>query len=95
MRREDGVTVTRIHLLVRANDPLYEASFKLYTSRLEDKIWTHTLTQVAAHFGIVTPVVETSVLLDRQEATVEPVLQHLQELRTPHSLPSRSVAAGV
>jgi hypothetical protein len=60
---EDGVTVTRIHLLVRANDPLYEASFKLYTSRLEDKIWTHTLTQVAAHFGVVTPVVETSVQL--------------------------------
>lgn len=47
----DGVTVARVHLMVRANDPLYEASFKIYTSRLEDKIWTHTLTQLAAHFG--------------------------------------------
>ena len=60
---DDGVTRTRIHLLVRANDPLYEVSFKLYTSRMEDQIWTHTLTQVAAHFGVVSPVVEPSVQL--------------------------------
>ncbi len=64
---EDEVTVARIHLLVRANDPLYEVSFKLYTSRMEDKIWNHTLTQVAAHFGTVTPVVETGVqLIDKK-----------------------------
>jgi hypothetical protein len=64
---DDGVTVTRIHLLVRANDPLYEASFKLYTSRLEDKIWNYTLTQVASHFGVKDPVVETSVqLIDKK-----------------------------
>ena len=60
---EDGATVARIHLLVRANDPLYEVSFKLYTSRMEDQIWTHTLTQVAANFEVVSPVVETSVQL--------------------------------
>jgi hypothetical protein len=56
-------TIARIHLLVRANDPLYEASFKLYTSRLEDKIWTHTLTQVAGHFGVESPEVVSSVAL--------------------------------
>jgi hypothetical protein len=60
---EDGATVARIHLLVRSNDPLYEVSFKLFTSRMEDKIWTHTLTQVASHFGVTDPVVETTVLL--------------------------------
>jgi hypothetical protein len=60
---EDGVTVARIHLLVRANDPLYEVSFKLFTSRMEDKIWNHTLTQVASHFGVTDPEVETTVLL--------------------------------
>ena len=92
---EDGVTVTRIHLLVRANDPLYEASFKLYTSRLEDRIWTHTLTQVAAHFGIVTPGRRDQRAVGGQEATVEPVLQHLQELGPAHTPTSGSVTAKV
>lgn len=60
---DDGATVAKVHLLVRANDPLYEVSFKLYTSRLEDKIWTHTLGQVASHFGVADPHVESTVVL--------------------------------
>jgi hypothetical protein len=64
---DDGTTVANIHLLVRANDPLYEASFRIYTSRLEDKIWNHTLRQVASHFGVAEPEVETTaVLVDRR-----------------------------
>ncbi len=59
----EGGSVAKVHLLVRANDPLYEASFKLYTSKLEDKIWTHTLTQVAAYFGAETPAIRMSVQL--------------------------------
>jgi hypothetical protein len=59
----DGYSVARIHLLVRANDPLYEMSFKIYTSRLEDKIWTHTLTRVAGHFGVTEPAIDASVVL--------------------------------
>lgn len=58
--------VARVHLLVRANDPIYEAGFKIYTSRLEDKIWTHTLTQLAASFGSEEPVTKTSALVDRK-----------------------------
>lgn len=64
---DDGVTVARVHLLVRANDPLYEASFKIYTSKLEDTIWTHTLTQVATHFGAIDPEVQLQVqLIDKK-----------------------------
>ena len=63
--RED-VTKARINLLVRANDPLYEASFKIYTSRLEDKIWKHTLGEVAKHFGAEPDVSMTATLLDRR-----------------------------
>jgi len=63
---EEGVTVARIHLLVRANDPLYEATFKLYTNRLEDKIWNHTLTQLAAHFDSHEPVSMEVNLVDRK-----------------------------
>ncbi|MEA1902506.1 MAG: hypothetical protein U9N56_03160 [Actinomycetota bacterium] len=63
---EDGVTTARIHLLVRANDPLYEASFKLYTSRLEDKIWKHTLGSVATHFGAEPDVRMDAALIDKR-----------------------------
>lgn len=64
---EDGATVTRIHLLVRANDPLYDLGFKIYTSRLEDKIWNHTLTQLASHFGVTDPHVSMeAVLIDKK-----------------------------
>jgi hypothetical protein len=64
--KPEGDTAARIHLLVRANDPLYEASFRVYTSRLEDKIWTHTLTQLAAHFGSEGVVDKSVVLIDKK-----------------------------
>ena len=60
---EDGKTVARIHLLIRANDPLYEIGFKLFTSRLEDKMWNHTLRRLAGHFGMLQPEVSTTVVL--------------------------------
>jgi hypothetical protein len=63
---EEGTTIARVHLLVRANDPLYEVSFKIYTSRLEDKIWTHTLTQLAEHFDSSESVSMESNLVDKK-----------------------------
>lgn len=61
-----GDSVARVHLFARANDPLYEISFKLYTSRLEDKIWTHTLTRLAGHFGSEAPVSMSVSLVDKR-----------------------------
>jgi hypothetical protein len=63
---EEGTTVGRVHLLVRANDPLYEASFRLLTSRYEDKIWNYTLTQLAQHFDSSEPVSMEVNLVDRK-----------------------------
>jgi hypothetical protein len=63
---EEGTTVGRVHLLVRANDPLYEASFRLLTSRYEDKIWNYTLTQLAEHFDSSEPVSMEVNLVDRK-----------------------------
>lgn len=48
---EDGTTVARAHLLIRANDPLYELMMPLGLHRLEDRTWQRTLKNVAAHFG--------------------------------------------
>lgn len=63
---DEDATAVRIDLMVRANDPLYEISFKLYTSRLEDKIWTHTLTELANHFGSDAPIEMAVNLIDRR-----------------------------
>ena len=63
---EDETTVAKVDLLVRANDPLYEASFRVYTSRLEDKIWTYTLTQLAGHFGSTESVEMHVGLIDKR-----------------------------
>src|SRR3712207_1074656 len=50
-RDEDGTTVARAHLLIRANDPLYEVMMPLGLSRGEDVQWRGTLRKLAAHFG--------------------------------------------
>ena len=48
---EDGTTVIQIQILIRANDPLWEAKMPLGHSSGEDKQWQGTLRNVAAHFG--------------------------------------------
>jgi len=63
---EEGVSVAKVDLLIRANDPLYEISFRLYTSRLENKIWNYTLTELARHFGGDAEVQMDVTLIDRR-----------------------------
>lgn len=38
--------------LARASDPIYELAFRLMGSRLQDYIWEHVLTELAAHFRV-------------------------------------------
>lgn len=63
---EDKTTIAGVNLMVRANDPLYEASFRIYTSRLEDKIWNATLTNLANHFGTSEPIEMEVNLIDKR-----------------------------
>jgi hypothetical protein len=60
-----GVTVAEAQLLMRANDPVYELGLLLGGHRQEDRLWQHTLTQVAAHFGVNAEVETSSVCIDR------------------------------
>lgn len=48
---EDATTVARAHLLIRANDPLYELMMPLGLHKIEDRTWQRTLRNVAAYFG--------------------------------------------
>ncbi|MPZ54573.1 MAG: hypothetical protein GEU79_17920 [Acidimicrobiia bacterium] len=63
---ETKTTVAKTDILLRAADPLYEAAFRIYTSRFEDKIWTHTLTQLARHFGSDATVEMNHRLVDKK-----------------------------
>jgi hypothetical protein len=59
---EDAATVARAHLLIRANDPIYELMMPLGLHRLEDRTWQRTLRNVAAYFGVASAEVETRVV---------------------------------
>ncbi len=62
---EDDCVVAQVQGLVRANDPMYEI-FNRYlgSSGQQDKIWTHVLTSLAAHFGVNGQVSLTKTLVD-------------------------------
>lgn len=61
---EDATTVAQAHLLIRANDPLYEFMMPLGLHRLEDRTWQRTLRNVAAHFGAASEVETRIVCVD-------------------------------
>ena len=63
---EDGVTVVQIQALIRANDPLYELSFRLGMGhKAEDEFWHGTLTNLARHFSSSAPhPTQTNTLID-------------------------------
>jgi hypothetical protein len=48
---EDATTVAQAQLLIRANDPLWEAMMFLGLNRFENILWQRTLRNLAAHFG--------------------------------------------
>ncbi len=66
---EDGdCTVAQAQLLIRASDPLYELGMRFGGSKAEDKFWIHTLTALAAHFGVQATV-------ERQITCIDPKIQ--------------------
>jgi hypothetical protein len=58
---EDATTVAQAQLLIRANDPLWEAMMVLGFNRVENILWQRTLRNLAAHFG-ANGKVETRVI---------------------------------
>jgi hypothetical protein len=48
---EGGATVAQAHLLIRANDPLYELMMPLGLHKLEDRTWQRTLRNLTVYFA--------------------------------------------
>jgi len=52
-------TFVQAHVLMRANDPLYEAGLALGGHRKEDLFWVQTLTALGERLGVADPQVDT------------------------------------
>jgi hypothetical protein len=63
---EDKGTFAQIQALVRANDPIYEMSFRLgFGHKAEDSFWHATLKNLATHLGAGNPqTTQTNSLVD-------------------------------
>jgi hypothetical protein len=58
-------TFVQAHVLMRANDPLYEVGLALGGHRKEDVFWVQTLTALGVRLGVAAPEVDTrSVCID-------------------------------
>lgn len=61
---EDSGIMVQIQILMRANDPLYEIGLRLGGHTQENAFWQHTLTALAAEFGVERAVQMKVVCLD-------------------------------
>ena len=62
---QDAVTTIQIQALIRANDPIYELSFRLgFGHKSEDEFWHRTLENLAADFGVEGQVEQENLLVD-------------------------------
>ena len=81
---QDGEIVAQVQSMARANDPMYEVGFRIMGSREQEKIWTHVLESLAAHFAC-----EPSVSLVK--TCVDPTLQWSQASNIWHNAAMRSM----
>jgi len=64
---KDGNTAAKVHVLLRANDPIFEMGLAMGGHRKENRFWTHTMTALASHFRVPQPSVDIQVVcVDRR-----------------------------
>ncbi|MFC1848535.1 hypothetical protein ACFLXV_04425, partial [Chloroflexota bacterium] len=61
---DGGTTVVQIVGLARANDPIYEAAFRLIGSKVQEKIWRHVLSSMAVYLKVQPEVEVQKVCVD-------------------------------
>src|SRR6266568_7094224 len=80
---DNDCTVAQAQVLMRANDPLYELGLRFGGHKQEDDFWRHTLTSLAAEFG-VTETVQVKVV------RIDPRLQWSQAKNIWHNAAIRT-----
>jgi hypothetical protein len=61
---DGGTTVVQIVGLARADDPVYEAAFRLIGSKVQEKIWRHVLSSMATYVKVQPAVEVRKVCVD-------------------------------
>lgn len=91
---DEGTTLAQVQALVRANDPVYEMSFRLgFGHKAEDKFWADTLRNLAADFGAAGVAVEQkNILVDARVQWGEAGnVWHNAAIRTTLNAPVRAM----
>ncbi len=81
---EDGTTVAQIQSLARANDPIYEIGFRVVGATEQERLWTHVLQSLSAHFGVNEPV-------SLEKTCVDPKVQWSEIRNLWHNAGARSM----
>ncbi|HEV2239193.1 MAG TPA: hypothetical protein VGR57_21235 [Ktedonobacterales bacterium] len=63
---KDGATVAQAQVLMRANDPIYELGLRFGGHRAENNFWRHTISAVAATYGVRGKVNTQVTCIDRR-----------------------------
>jgi len=64
---EKDHTVAQVQALIRANDPVYEMSFRMgFGHKAEDAFWYQTLNNLASHFETSGSISQRNVLVDKK-----------------------------
>jgi len=86
---DDEGTVAQVQALIRANDPLYELTFRLgFGHRMEDEFWRQTLVNLAAHFSVRGQVQQKVTLVDtRVQWSRAKNIWHNAAIRTAFYMP--------
>lgn len=80
----EDTLVAQVQSMARANDPMYELAFRVIGSKEQEKIWTHVLSSLAAHFDSNEPVTLSKTCVD-------PRLQWSQASNIWHNAAMRSM----
>lgn len=80
---EDGDPVAQAQVLIRATDPIWELTMRLFGFKKEDAFWRYTLRSLAAHFGVYEDV-------EMQVFCVDPKLQWSQAGNVRHNAAIRT-----
>jgi hypothetical protein len=62
----DAATVAQVQALIRSNDPMYEVGFMAFGNRQEDKMWEHTLRELARFLGSESEPTTERVKVDKK-----------------------------
>ena len=81
---DEVAIVAQVQSMARANDPIYELGFRFGVSRMQEQIWEHVLTSLAAHFACEQPV-------SLSKTCVDPSLQWSQAKNIWHNAAMRSM----